>query len=64
MERFGGCFRSQCTQRPALETWKLLPRALDAAERFRPLSAEEQTTVVGRQRPPLPEPGLGILAAD
>ena len=49
---------------PSVGDVELLPRALDAAERFRPLSADEQATVVGRQRPPLPEPGLGILAAD
>ncbi len=49
---------------PSVGDVQLLPRALDAAERFRPLSAEEQVAVVGRQQPPLPEPGLGILAAD
>ena len=49
---------------PSVGDVKLLPRALDAAERYRPLSGEEQAAVVGRQRPPLPEPGLGILAAD
>ena len=48
---------------PSVGDVELLPRALDAAERFRPLSAEDQAAVVGRQRPPLPEPGLGILAA-
>ena len=49
---------------PSVGDVELLPRALDAAERFRPLNAEEQAAVVDRQRPPLPEPGLGILAAD
>ena len=49
---------------PSVGDVELLPRALDAAERFRPLSTEAQESVVGRQRPPLPEPGLGILAAD
>lgn len=49
---------------PSVGDVRLLPRALDAAERFRPLSAVEQADVVGRQSPPLPEPGLGILAAD
>ena len=39
----------------------LLPKVLDAAERFRPLSAAEQEEVVMSQRPPLPEPGLAIL---
>lgn len=49
---------------PSVGDVRILPRALDAAERFRPLSADEQADVVGRQSPPLPEPGLGILAAD
>ena len=49
---------------PSVGDVQLLPRALDAAERYRPLSADEQEAVVSRQRPPLPEPGLGILAAD
>ena len=49
---------------PSVGDVRLLPRALDAAERFRPLSADEQAGVVNGQRPPLPEPGLGILAAD
>jgi len=39
----------------------LLPRVLDAAERFKPLSAERQDEIVQGQRPPLPEPRLGIL---
>ena len=41
----------------------LLPRVLDAAERFTRLSVDEQSEVVRKQRPPLPEPGLGILSA-
>ena len=49
---------------PSVGDVHLLPRALDAAERFRPLSADEQADVVSGQNPPLPEPGLGILAAD
>lgn len=49
---------------PSVGDVELLPRALDAAERFLPLSASEQAAVVERQQPPLPEPGLGILAAD
>ncbi len=49
---------------PSVGDVQLLPLALDAAERFVPLSADEQANVVGRQSPPLPEPGLGILAAD
>ena len=49
---------------PSVGDVRLLPRALDAAERFRPLNEVEQAAVVSRQSPPLPEPGLGILAAD
>ena len=39
----------------------LLGKVLDAAERFTPLSATEQEEVLRSQRPPLPEPKLGIL---
>ena len=49
---------------PSVGDVRILPRALDAAERFHPLSADEQASVVAGQRPPLPELGLGILAAD
>ena len=49
---------------PSVGDVALLPRALDAAERFAPLSPTEQERIVRAQRPPLPEPGLGILAAD
>ena len=41
----------------------LLPKVLDAAERFTPLTKTEQEEVINRQRPPMPEPGLGIPAA-
>jgi aryl-alcohol dehydrogenase-like predicted oxidoreductase len=41
----------------------LLPKVLDAAERFRPLSAPERQEVVASQRPPLPEPLLAIPPA-
>ncbi len=41
----------------------LLPKVLDAAERFAPLSAEEQQAVVDGQEPPLPHPELAILPA-
>lgn len=41
----------------------LLPKILDAAQRSKPLSAEDQQNVVSSQRPPLPEPGLAILPA-
>jgi len=39
----------------------LLPRVLDAAERFKPLSPEQLGEIVQGQPPPLPEPRLGIL---
>ncbi len=39
----------------------LLPKVLDTAEQFRPLSANEQADVIGSQRPPMPR--LGIFAA-
>ena len=42
----------------------LWPKVLDAAERFSPLTATQQEEVIAGQQPPLPEPGLGILAAD
>ena len=42
---------------------KLLAKLLSAAERFQPLSVKEQEAVVAAQRPPLPEPLLGILPA-
>ena len=42
----------------------LLPKVLDAAERFRPLDVQEQEAVVEAQHPPLPEPRLAILPAD
>ena len=41
----------------------LLPRILDAAERFQLLSREEQEAIVAGQCPPLPEPRLGIPPA-
>ena len=49
---------------PSVGDVALLPRALDAADRFAPLSPAEQERIVRAQHPPLPEPGLGILAAD
>ena len=41
----------------------LLPKVLDAAERFSPLSLNQQAEVIDSQRPPMPEPRLGIFAA-
>ena len=49
---------------PSVGDVELLLRALDAAQRFSPLSNDDQEAVVVGQCPPLPEPGLGILAAD
>ena len=49
---------------PSVGDVELLPRALDAAQRFSPLTSDAQEAIVVGQRPPLPEPGLGILAAD
>jgi aryl-alcohol dehydrogenase-like predicted oxidoreductase len=48
---------------PSAGDVNLLPRVLDAAERFEPLSEERLEEVVDGQRPPLPEPGLGIPSA-
>ncbi len=41
----------------------LLPKVLSAAERFEPLDEDGQAEVIAAQRPPLPEPALGIPAA-
>ena len=48
---------------PSAGDVNLLPKVLDAAARFTPLSETEQEEAITRQRPPMPEPGLGILAA-
>ncbi len=48
---------------PSAGDVNLLPRVLDAAERFSSLSTEEQDEIVQSQSPPLPEPNLGIPAA-
>jgi hypothetical protein len=42
----------------------LLPKVLDAAERFSPMTPEEQEAAVSVQHPPLPHPELAIIAAD
>ena len=42
----------------------LLPKVLEAAERYRPLGVEEQHQVVSAERPPIPEPKLAILPAN
>ena len=41
----------------------LLPKVLDAAERFESLADSEQAEVMAEQRPPLPEPKLAIVPA-
>ena len=48
---------------PSSSDAALLPKILDAAERFRPLSQEEQEEIVATLQPPLPEPRLGIPSA-
>lgn len=45
---------------PSAGDVNILPKVLDAAERFSPLSAEEQETVIDSQSPPLPHPELAI----
>ena len=48
---------------PSCGEISLLPKVLDAAERFTPLSSDEQRDVEKSQRPPLPLPDLAIPAA-
>lgn len=48
---------------PSAGDVQLLPKILDAADRFEHLSNDRQEEVVTGQRPPLPEPKLGIPAA-
>ena len=48
---------------PSTGDLRLLPQILDAAERFRPQTEAEQAEAIAVQRPPMPEPGLGIEAA-
>lgn len=45
---------------PSAGDVNILPKVLDAAERFSPLSAEEQEAVIDSQSPPLPHPALAI----
>ena len=45
---------------PSAGDVNILPKVLDAAERFSPLSAEEQEAVIDSQSPPLPHPTLAI----
>ena len=47
---------------PSCGEISLLPKILDAAERFRPLTQEEQAAVVASQRPLLAHPALAIPA--
>src|ERR687891_2136445 len=48
---------------PSASDVTLLPKVLDAAERFTPMAQVEQQKSIDFHRPPMPEPGLGILAA-
>ena len=48
---------------PSAGEVSLLPKVLDAAERFERLDAAEQESVVAGQQPPLPEPALAIRPA-
>ena len=48
---------------PSCGEISLLPKVLDAAERFRALSEAEQEEVVASQRPPTEHPALAIPAA-
>ena len=48
---------------PSCGEISVLPKVLDAAERFRPLSESEQSEVVAAQTPPRPHPELAIPAA-
>ena len=48
---------------PSCGEISLLPKVLDAAERFSPLSEQEMQKVEESQRPPLPLPALAIPAA-
>ncbi len=41
----------------------IVPKLLDAAERFHPISSREQSAIVGSHRPRFPEPRLAILPA-
>ncbi len=49
---------------PSTGDVNLLPKVLDAAERFRPMSADEQEDAIAAQRPPVPHPELAIPAAN
>lgn len=48
---------------PSTGDLRLLPKILDAAERFQPLTEAEQAEAIAAQRPPTPEPRLAIDAA-
>ena len=48
---------------PSCGEISLLPKILDSAERFRPLTEEAQVAVVAGQRPPQAHPALAIPAA-
>ena len=48
---------------PSAGDVQILPKVLSAAERFQHLDDDSQADVIARQRPPLPEPALGIQSA-
>lgn len=48
---------------PSAGDVRLLPKVLSAAKRFKHLDRDGQAEVIAGQRPPLPEPALGIPAA-
>ena len=49
---------------PCVGDVRLIGRVLDAAQRFVPMSHDEQEAEISSQKPPLPEPALGIPPAD
>lgn len=48
---------------PCVGDVRLIRRVLDSAQRYTKISLEEQEEIVKSQRPPKPEPKLGIIAA-
>jgi aryl-alcohol dehydrogenase-like predicted oxidoreductase len=48
---------------PSAGEVSLLPKVLDAAERFERLDSAEQESAIAAQQPPLPEPALAIRPA-
>ncbi len=48
---------------PSVGDTRLLAKVFDAAERFKPMTEEQQEAAIAGQSPPRPEPKLGILPA-